>query len=147
MEELGTQKLAWHCILEGAGDPNREELTVPNSPWPAIDPGTTFNSQERGARRRYYPLSSPRHRIFEVLCDGLPYASAAVLRFKRAPVAVSSANIDSNILDQQHRVRGLEVGHPITADYDANDDLAADLLAIKKGTVKLGRRHSMRPAR
>jgi hypothetical protein len=32
----------------------------------------------------------------------------------------------------------LEVGYPITADYDVNDDLAADLLTIKKGTVKLG---------
>jgi len=36
------------------------------------------------------------------------------------------------------RVRGLEVGYPITADYDVNDDLAADLLTINKGTVKLG---------
>jgi AsmA protein len=36
------------------------------------------------------------------------------------------------------RVRGLEVGYPITADYDVNDDLAADLLTINKGAVKLG---------
>ena len=36
------------------------------------------------------------------------------------------------------RVRGLEVGYPITADYDVNDDLATDMLTISKGTVKLG---------
>src|SRR5258708_16800039 len=36
------------------------------------------------------------------------------------------------------RVRGLEVGYPITADYDVNDDLATDMLKINKGTVKLG---------
>jgi AsmA protein len=36
------------------------------------------------------------------------------------------------------RVRGLEVGYPITADYEVNDDLATDMLTISKGTVKLG---------
>ena len=36
------------------------------------------------------------------------------------------------------RVRGLEVGYPITADYEVNDDLASDLLRINKGAVKLG---------
>jgi len=38
----------------------------------------------------------------------------------------------------QLRVRGLEVGYSINADYDLNDDLASDLLRINKGTVKLG---------
>jgi len=36
------------------------------------------------------------------------------------------------------RVRGLEVGYPVTADYEVNDDLAIDMLTISKGTVKLG---------
>ena len=36
------------------------------------------------------------------------------------------------------RIRGVEVGYPITADYEVNDDLASDLLRINKGTVKLG---------
>ena len=39
---------------------------------------------------------------------------------------------------EQLRVRGLEVGYPITADYEVNDDLASDLLRINKGAVKLG---------
>jgi AsmA protein len=39
---------------------------------------------------------------------------------------------------EQLRVRGLEVGYSINADYDLNDDLASDLLRITKGTVKLG---------
>ena len=36
------------------------------------------------------------------------------------------------------RVRGLEVGYPITTDYDVNDDLATNMLTINRGTVKLG---------
>jgi AsmA protein len=36
------------------------------------------------------------------------------------------------------RLRGVEVGYPITADYEVNDDLTSDLLTINKGTVKLG---------
>jgi AsmA protein len=39
---------------------------------------------------------------------------------------------------EQLRVRGLEVGYPINADYDLNDDLASGLLRITKGAVKLG---------
>jgi AsmA-like C-terminal region len=39
---------------------------------------------------------------------------------------------------EQLRVRGLEVGYPISADYEMNDDLASDLLRIIKGAVKLG---------
>ena len=36
------------------------------------------------------------------------------------------------------RVHGSEVGYPITADYEVNDDLTSDLLRINKGAVKLG---------
>jgi AsmA protein len=36
------------------------------------------------------------------------------------------------------RVRGSEVGYPITADYELNDDLSNDLLRINKGALKLG---------
>ncbi len=39
---------------------------------------------------------------------------------------------------EQLRVRGLEVGYPINADYEVNDDVASDLLRINKGAVKLG---------
>ncbi len=39
---------------------------------------------------------------------------------------------------EQLRVRGLEIGYPISADYEMNDDLASDLLRINKGAVKLG---------
>jgi AsmA protein len=36
------------------------------------------------------------------------------------------------------RVRGVEVGYPLTADYEVTDDLTSALLRINKGTVKLG---------
>jgi AsmA protein len=36
------------------------------------------------------------------------------------------------------RLRGVEVGYPIMADYEVNDDLTSSLLGINKGVVKLG---------
>jgi len=36
------------------------------------------------------------------------------------------------------RIRGAEVGYPVTGDYEVNDDLASDLLRINKAVVKLG---------
>jgi AsmA protein len=39
---------------------------------------------------------------------------------------------------QNARVHGVDVGYPITADYDLSDDLKTDLLTITKGTLKLG---------
>jgi len=39
---------------------------------------------------------------------------------------------------QSARVHGVEVGYPITADYDLSDDLKNDLLTITRGTLKLG---------
>src|SRR5271166_6247343 len=35
-------------------------------------------------------------------------------------------------------IRGVEVGYPISADFDLTDDLASDLLQIKQGSLKLG---------
>jgi len=39
---------------------------------------------------------------------------------------------------QSARVHGVDVGCPITADYDLSDDLKNDLLTITRGTLKLG---------
>ena len=39
---------------------------------------------------------------------------------------------------QNARVHGVDVGYPITADYDLSDDVKNDLLTITKGTLKLG---------
>jgi hypothetical protein len=47
-----------------------------------------------------------------------------------------SASGQMNI--QNARVHGVNVGYPITADYDLSDDLKNDLLTITKGTIKLG---------
>jgi uncharacterized protein involved in outer membrane biogenesis len=35
-------------------------------------------------------------------------------------------------------IRGVQVGYPITADFDLADDLASDVLQIKQGALKLG---------
>ena len=47
-----------------------------------------------------------------------------------------SASGQMNI--QNARVHGVDVGYPITADYDLSDDLKNDLLTITRGTLKLG---------
>jgi len=38
----------------------------------------------------------------------------------------------------QARIRGVNIGYPITLDYDIHNDLANDLLNIEKGNLKLG---------
>lgn len=48
----------------------------------------------------------------------------------------ASANGETTISNT--KIRGVDVGYPIVANYDVNDDLATDLLRINKATVKLG---------
>ncbi len=38
----------------------------------------------------------------------------------------------------QARVRGVDIGYPISADYDVADDLTTDVINIQKGNFKLG---------
>jgi AsmA protein len=47
-----------------------------------------------------------------------------------------SANGQMNV--DKPRVHGVDIGYPINADYDVNDDVTSDLLKIDKATVKLG---------
>lgn len=39
---------------------------------------------------------------------------------------------------EQPKVRGVNIGYPITADFDVSDDLNAEVIRIEKGTLKLG---------
>lgn len=48
----------------------------------------------------------------------------------------ASANGETTISNT--KIRGVDVGYPIVANYDVNDDLASDLLRINKATIKLG---------
>jgi AsmA protein len=47
-----------------------------------------------------------------------------------------SANGTTNI--QNVKMKGNELGYPIAADYDVNDNVASSLLTIRRGNVKLG---------
>jgi hypothetical protein len=47
MEELGTQKPAWHRILTGLGIPTEKTLAYPIARGGDIDPGSTISSEER----------------------------------------------------------------------------------------------------
>ncbi|MDP9269328.1 MAG: AsmA family protein [Acidobacteriota bacterium] len=39
---------------------------------------------------------------------------------------------------EQGRVRGVDIGYPITADYEIQDELTSGVIRIKQGTLKLG---------
>jgi AsmA-like C-terminal region len=41
-------------------------------------------------------------------------------------------------LVEKPRLHGIDIGYPISTDYDLSDDLANDLLRIGKGAIKLG---------
>jgi AsmA protein len=45
---------------------------------------------------------------------------------------------DGKMLVEQLRLRGIEIGFPVNADYDLSDDLTNDLIRINKGAIKLG---------
>jgi len=94
--------------------------------------------------------TTPFHGTLELKSIGI----AGLQRFLQTPALTNTDGVlsgHSNIASESGklsatgqvtadklRVRGLEVGYPITADYDVNDDLATDMLTINKGTVKLG---------
>jgi AsmA protein len=64
--------------------------------------------------------------------DGVLSGHTSIVRESGKLSAVGQMSVE------QLRVRGLEVGYPISADYEVNDDLGSDVLRITKGAVKLG---------
>jgi AsmA protein len=79
---------------------------------------------------------------------------AAVQRFLNSPalagtdgVASGESSVKSSegklaakgsLRIEQPRVRGVDIGYPIAADFDVSDDLNTELIQINKGTLKLG---------
>jgi uncharacterized protein involved in outer membrane biogenesis len=45
---------------------------------------------------------------------------------------------DGSLKIEKARLRGVEVGYPITLDYKGSDDLTQDVIRIDQGTLKLG---------
>jgi AsmA protein len=96
------------------------------------------------------PATTPFHGTLELKSIGI----AGLQKFLQTPALTNTDGVlsgHSNIASESGklsatgqvtadklRVRGLEVGYTITADYDVNDDLATDMLTINKGRVKLG---------
>src|SRR5882724_4666561 len=96
------------------------------------------------------PATTPFHGTLELKSIGI----AGLQKFLQTPALTNTDGVlsgHSNIASESGklsatgqmtadklRVRGLEVGYPITADYEVNDDLATDMLTINKGSVKLG---------
>lgn len=64
--------------------------------------------------------------------DGVTSGEASVKSAEGNLAARGSLRIE------QPKVRGVDIGYPIAADFDVTDDLNSDLIQIKKGTLKLG---------
>jgi len=64
--------------------------------------------------------------------DGLISGDASV---KNAAGKLASAG---NIKFENPHIHSVDVGYPITLDYDLSDDLTADVIQINKGNIKLG---------
>jgi AsmA protein len=45
---------------------------------------------------------------------------------------------DGNLALSSPRIRNIDIGYPITAQYNISDDLSGDVLQISKGSLKLG---------
>ena len=131
---------------------------APDSPF-SVDASVHFPGQgaqeirlqgKGGPVQQHDPAATPFHGSLDLKDVSL----AGFQKFLQTPALTNSDGVLSghtNIASEsgklsavgqmtveQLRVRGLEVGYPISADYEVNDDLASDLLRINKGAVKLG---------
>jgi AsmA protein len=131
---------------------------APDSPF-SIDASVHFPGQgaeelrlqgKAGPVQQFEPAATPFHGSLDLKGVSI----AGVQKFLQTPALTNCDGILSghtNIASQSGtlsavgqmavdklRVRGSEVGYPITADYEVSDDLTSDLLRIIKGAVKLG---------
>ena len=131
---------------------------APGTPF-SIDASVHFPGQgaeeirlqgKGGPVQQSEPAATPFHGSLDLKGVSI----AGVQKFLQTPALTNSDGILSghtNIASQSGtlsavgqmavdklRVHGSEVGYPITADYEVNDDLTSDLLRINKGAVKLG---------
>jgi len=100
-----------------------------NSSNPALTPfkGTmTLNEVSLLAAQRF--LSSPALEGTDAVISG------------RMDVNNQAGKVASNgsVKLTKVRLKGTEVGYPIEADYDLNDDLTRDFIQISRGSLKLG---------
>ena len=96
------------------------------------------------------PVSTPFRGILEIQQVGI----AGLQKFLDSPALVNTDGLlsgqtkisnESGKLTasgqmnlQNAKVRGLDLGYPISADYDVTDDLQASLITIRPTTIKLG---------
>ncbi len=96
------------------------------------------------------PASTPFHGTLEVQQVGI----AGLQKFLASPALVNTDGVLSGQTKisnesgklaasgqmnlQNAKVRGLDLGYPISAQYDITDDLPADVITIRDTTIKLG---------
>jgi hypothetical protein len=130
---------------------------APDTPF-SVDASVRFPGQgaeEIRLRGKGGPVHPPDAAPFHGTLDLKGVSIAGLQKFLQTPALTNIDGVlsgQSNIASESGklsatgqmtadklRVRGLEVGYPITADYEVNEDIATDMLTINKGTVKLGR--------
>jgi AsmA protein len=113
-------------------------------------------SQEVNLKGKGGPLShaNPAATPFKGTLDLKGVVISGLQKFLQSPALVNTDGVLSghtNIANEngkvsatgqmnvdKPRLHGIEVGYPIKADYDVNDDLPNDLLRINKCAIKLG---------
>jgi AsmA protein len=113
-------------------------------------------SQEVSLKGKGGPLShtSPAATPFNGSLDLKDVEIAGLQKFLQSPALVNTDGVLSGHTDiasekerlsakgqmklEKPKLHGIEVGYPITMDYEVADDLANDLLKIDKGAIKLG---------
>jgi AsmA protein len=131
---------------------------APNTPF-SVDASVRFPGQgdqeirlqgKGGPVESANPAASPFHGSLDLKGVGI----AELQRFLQTPtlvntdgllsghtnIASESGNLSANgqMSVDKLRIHGIDIGYPITANYDVNDDLASALMKINKGTLKLG---------
>jgi AsmA protein len=77
---------------------------------------------------------------FQKFVNSQALAGMEAIASGKADVNSDGERVQSNgsLRLEQARVRGVDIGYPITADYSLADDLNKNLLRIDKGNLKLG---------
>ena len=118
--------------LPGKG---QQEIKLEGKGGP-INRGSPVNTRFKGTLE----LKEVSLSAFQKFINSQALAGTDAVASGKADVNHDGVNLQSNgsLRLEQPRVRGVEIGYPITADYSLTDNVNNDVLRIAKGNLKLG---------
>src|SRR5205085_1830887 len=121
----------WNFSTLGANPqaaPPQPGQTQPSRPAPQSKPAPSTTGPKPGPTESKQQFSLGELAI----TDGVLSGHTNIANENGKLAAAGQMSVD------KPRVHGLDVGYPISADYDINDDLTSDLVKVNKAVVKLG---------